>query len=88
MSRRWRRALHHPGFAVGLALTVAIVGTAVCALVYTPRDPLRMELAARLEGPSATHPMGTDQYGRDLSPGSCAEPSPRSPSGRWRSRSG
>jgi peptide/nickel transport system permease protein len=25
-----------------------------------------MELAARLEGPSATHPMGTDQYGRDL----------------------
>jgi peptide/nickel transport system permease protein len=66
MSRRWRRALHHPGFAVGLALTVAIVGTAVCSLVYTPRDPLRMELAARLEGPSATHPMGTDQYGRDL----------------------
>jgi peptide/nickel transport system permease protein len=66
MSRRWRRALHHPGFAIGLALTVAIVGTAVCSLVYTPRDPLRMELAARLEGPSATHPMGTDQYGRDL----------------------
>ena len=66
MSRRWRRALRHPGFAVGLALTVAIVGTAVCSLVYTPRDPLRMELAARLEGPSATHPMGTDQYGRDL----------------------
>ena len=25
-----------------------------------------MELAARLEGPSAAHPMGTDQYGRDL----------------------
>ncbi len=66
MSRRWGRALHHPGFAAGLALTVAILGTAVCSLVYTPRDPLRMELAARLEGPSWTHPMGTDQYGRDL----------------------
>ena len=66
MSRRWRRALRHPGFAVGLALTAAIVGTAVCSLVYTPQDPLRMELAARLEAPSATHPMGTDQYGRDL----------------------
>jgi peptide/nickel transport system permease protein len=66
MSRRWRRALHHPGFAVGLALTVTIVGTAVCSLVYTPRDPLRMELAVRPEGPSAAHPMGTDQYGRDL----------------------
>lgn len=66
MSRRWGRALRHPGFAVGLALTATIVGTAVCALVYTPRDPLQMELAARLEGPSAAHPMGTDQYGRDL----------------------
>jgi peptide/nickel transport system permease protein len=66
MSRRWRRALHHPAFTVGLMLTLAIVGTAVCSLVYTPQDPLRMEFAARLEGPSATHPMGTDQYGRDL----------------------
>ena len=66
MSRRWRRALRHPAFAAGLALTLAIVGTAVCSLVYTPRDPLRMELAVRLEAPSATHPMGTDQYGRDL----------------------
>ena len=66
MSRRWGRALHHPGFAAGLALTVAILGTAVCSLVYTPQDPLRMELAARLEGPSWIHPMGTDQYGRDL----------------------
>ena len=66
MSRRWRRALRHRAFAGGLALTVVIVGTAVCSLVYTPRDPLRMDLVARLEAPSAGHPMGTDQYGRDL----------------------
>ena len=66
MSSPWRRARHHPAFVVGLALTLAIVGTAVCSLVYTPQDPLRMEFAARLEPPSATHPMGTDQYGRDL----------------------
>ncbi len=66
MSRRWRRAIHHPAFAVGLVLTLAIVGTAICSLVYTPRDPLRMELASRLQAPSAAHLMGTDQYGRDL----------------------
>lgn len=66
MSRRWRRALRHRAFACGLVLTVAIVGTAVCSLVYTPRDPLRMDIAARLQPPSAVHPMGTDQYGRDL----------------------
>jgi peptide/nickel transport system permease protein len=66
MSRRGRRAIRHPAFVVGLALTLAIVGTAVCALVYTPRDPLRMDIAARLQAPSPAHPMGTDQYGRDL----------------------
>jgi len=66
MSRRWRRALHHRAFGVGFLITALIVGTAVCSLVYTPRDPLRMELSARLEAPSAGHPMGTDQYGRDL----------------------
>jgi peptide/nickel transport system permease protein len=66
MSRRGRRALRHRAFVGGLVLTITIVGTAVCSLVYTPRDPLRMDLAARLEAPSADHPMGTDQYGRDL----------------------
>jgi peptide/nickel transport system permease protein len=66
MSRRWRRALRHRAFGIGLVLTVLIVGTALLSLVYTPRDPLRMELTARLESPSTSHPMGTDQYGRDL----------------------
>jgi peptide/nickel transport system permease protein len=58
--------LRHRAFAAGLVLTLAIVGTAVCSLVYTPRDPLHMDLAVRLAAPSAGHPMGTDQYGRDL----------------------
>ena len=36
------------------------------SLVYTPRDPLEMSMEARLEGPSESHPLGTDQFGRDL----------------------
>jgi peptide/nickel transport system permease protein len=66
MSRRWRGALRHRAFAVGLAITAAIVGTALCSLVYTPRDPLHMDIAARLLPPSMVHQMGTDQYGRDI----------------------
>ena len=66
MSRRWRRALRHPNFAAGLVITGAIVGTALCSLVYTPRDPLQMEIAARLQPPSIAHQMGTDQFGRDI----------------------
>jgi peptide/nickel transport system permease protein len=66
MNSRWRRARRHRAFAGGLAITTAIVGTALCSFVYTPHDPLRMDIAARLQPPSAAHPLGTDQYGRDL----------------------
>jgi peptide/nickel transport system permease protein len=51
---------------LGLAITAAIVAVAALSLVYTPRDPLQMDIGARLETPSAAHPLGTDQFGRDL----------------------
>lgn len=47
-------------------MTAAIVGAALLSLVYTPRDPLAMDIGARLQGPSVAHPLGTDQFGRDL----------------------
>jgi peptide/nickel transport system permease protein len=56
----------HVTFVVGLAVTLALILTAVVSLVYTPADPLRMAPGERLQGPSAAHPFGTDQYGRDL----------------------
>jgi peptide/nickel transport system permease protein len=64
--RPWRRALRNRPLAIGLVITVGIVGVAALSLVYTPRDPLRMDIAARLQPPSAAHWFGTDQYGRDL----------------------
>jgi peptide/nickel transport system permease protein len=66
MSSPWRRARRHRAFVAGLTLTAAIVGTALCSLAYTPRDPLGMDIATRLHAPTATHLMGTDQYGRDI----------------------
>jgi peptide/nickel transport system permease protein len=51
---------------MGFALTALLLITAAVSLVYTPRDPLEMSLANRLEGPSEPHPLGTDQFGRDL----------------------
>lgn len=64
--RRWRRSISHGTFVLGLAITAGIVVTAALSLVYTPRDPLLMNIAARLQEPSGAHPMGTDQFGRDL----------------------
>ena len=61
-----RGALRHVTFTIGLAITVALLSTAALSLVYTPRDPLEMSIANRLEGPSARHWLGTDQFGRDL----------------------
>ena len=53
-------------FALGVAITALLVLIAVASFVWTPSDPLAMSIAARLEGPSAAHPFGTDQFGRDI----------------------
>jgi peptide/nickel transport system permease protein len=60
------RPLRHLTFTLGLAITTLLLLTAAVSLVYTPRDPLEMSMEARLEGPSESHPLGTDQFGRDL----------------------
>ncbi len=65
-ARPWRRARRHVTFAIGLAITALLVLTAGLSLRYTPRDPLEMSMEGRLQGPSRTHPFGTDQFGRDL----------------------
>jgi peptide/nickel transport system permease protein len=61
-----RRPGRHVTFVIGLAITVALLATAALSLVYTPWDPLEMSIAGRLQGPTAAHPLGTDQFGRDL----------------------
>jgi len=53
-------------FSLGFAITVLLVATAALSLGYTPWDPLQMSLVDRLQGPSGSHWLGTDQYGRDL----------------------
>jgi peptide/nickel transport system permease protein len=61
-----RRPLRHATFALGAAITGLLLLTAALSLVWTPDDPLAMSIAARLARPSADHPFGTDQFGRDL----------------------
>jgi peptide/nickel transport system permease protein len=59
-------ARRHVTFVVGVMVTLGLVATAGVSFVYTPVDPLAMAPGERLQGPSAAHPFGTDQYGRDL----------------------
>ncbi|MCT7664970.1 ABC transporter permease [Shinella kummerowiae] len=46
---------------VGLLLLVAIFGPWLA-----PYDPLKLDLLARLKGPSAAHLLGADEFGRDM----------------------
>jgi peptide/nickel transport system permease protein len=52
--------------AVGIVLVLALVLVAVFAPVVAPGDPLEMNMIARLQPPSIEHPLGTDNFGRDL----------------------
>ena len=52
-------------FTVGFVLTFVVVLTALISLTWTPYDGNKMNARVRLQGPSFSHPLGTDQYGRD-----------------------
>lgn len=59
-----KRFLRDPGTVIGSLLALALILLALAAPLIAG-DPLRQDLAARLEPPSAAHPFGTDQLGRD-----------------------
>ncbi len=61
-----RRPGRHATFVLGAAITGLLAVTAVLSFAWTPADPLAMSISGRLQGPTAAHPFGTDQYGRDV----------------------
>lgn len=60
--RRWRS----PSALIGGALVLTAVMGALLASWLAPQPPAAIDLAAQLQAPSTTHPLGTDFYGRDL----------------------
>ncbi len=66
MNTAWARALRHPSFAIGLALSGLLVLAAALSLVWTPHSPYEIDMGLRLRAPDARHWLGTDPYGRDI----------------------
>jgi peptide/nickel transport system permease protein len=63
----WRRLVQSRSGLVGLVLTAVIVMAAGAAMLgLTPHDPVAQAPVDRLQGPSSTYPLGTDQFGRDI----------------------
>ena len=60
-----KRFFSNKNFTVGFIITSIVVITALVSLIWTPYDGNKMNARARLQGPSISHPLGTDQYGRD-----------------------
>nr|WP_246333477.1 nickel ABC transporter permease subunit NikC [Aureimonas mangrovi] len=60
-----RQALGRTG-RIGLLLALVIIAAAIFGPWLSPHDPDAVNLAARLQEPSATHWLGTDHLGRDI----------------------
>jgi peptide/nickel transport system permease protein len=69
--RSWSRRtltllLHDRAAMLGFALFFIIVGAAVLAPAIALHSPNKIAMRVRLQGPSWTYPLGTDELGRDL----------------------
>ncbi|MFI6455531.1 ABC transporter permease [Streptosporangium amethystogenes] len=63
---RPRRRRFGAGFWIAAAVITLFVCWALFPSVFTGHDPIASAPAQRLQGPSAAHPFGTDQLGRDM----------------------
>ncbi|MGN6089925.1 MAG: ABC transporter permease [Actinomycetales bacterium] len=61
-----RRGRVNPSLVVGLVIVGLIVLMALVSYVWTPYDPTLVDAVSRLQGPSASHLLGTDKLGRDV----------------------
>lgn len=60
------KVLKRPPVAVGVTVLALIVAIALIAPWITPSGPNALAILDRLKPPSAAHPMGTDDLGRDV----------------------
>lgn len=65
-TRLWRSLRRQPLAFVGIVLMVVFAIMAVFAPLLAPFNPAALDLLHRLQPPSATHWLGTDELGRDV----------------------
>ena len=60
-----RNAFARPEALIGGILVLFIVILAAAAPLIAPYNPVDQDIVARLQGPTASHWLGTDEFGRD-----------------------
>ena len=61
-----KQFLKDKNFRFGLLITGIMILVILIGLFWTPYDPNAMNGAEKLQGPSAAHWFGTDNFGRDI----------------------
>ncbi|HET7037793.1 MAG TPA: ABC transporter permease [Thermomicrobiaceae bacterium] len=62
----WQTLLSNRFALAGGALVILIILIAAAAPLVAPYNPVAQDYDHLLEGPSLSHPMGTDNFGRDI----------------------
>lgn len=62
----WKRCLHRKKFAVGACMVGLMLLTMIIGFFAMPYNPEAMDISNQLAFFSAAHPLGTDQFGRDI----------------------
>lgn len=63
---RWRRAIPSPLFVAAGVLLAALLAAGLLADVVAPYSPTTVDARHIFDGPSPSHPFGTDRFGRDV----------------------
>lgn len=61
-----RKRTYSPNFILGLVITGVMLLLILIGFIHTPYDITKLDSAAKLAAPSLAHPMGCDNFGRDI----------------------
>jgi peptide/nickel transport system permease protein len=64
--RPWHNGAKSTSLLVGGGLTGLVILAALVSFVWTPHDPVAIDIALQLLGPSTEYWLGTDHFGRDV----------------------
>ena len=62
----WRRLRRNRVAVIGLGIIVLFIVVALISIVWTPYPTWQQALGPTYQGPTLTHPLGLDDYGRDI----------------------
>ncbi|MFW5981238.1 MAG: ABC transporter permease [bacterium] len=65
-SEAWRRLKTNKSAMFGLTIVIILIITAIFAPLIAPYNPVKPNIVDRMQGPSFTYWLGTDNFGRDI----------------------